>query len=186
MAETTTNQGARAETDVHTRIPEAALLATLGAAPFVYAQGTFNTRDLGALPKPPSRGVLRRGLAFRSGALDGLTAAGRQTLVADLGVGRIFDLRSQREHAVTPDPTIDGIEGTWVPTDEVDALVDLADFVAGVGEAGYVKMYLDVLRVYARSIAALLEHVRDRPTVPFLFHCTGESPGRLLLTPGPS
>jgi hypothetical protein len=30
-----------------------------------------------------------------------------------------------------------------------------------------------VIAAYKPSIRAVLEHVRDRPNEPFLFHCTG-------------
>ncbi len=34
-------------------------------------------------------------------------------------------------------------------------------------------MYLDVLKVYKPNFKRVLEHVRDQPSEPFLFHCTG-------------
>ncbi|KAF7546935.1 hypothetical protein G7046_g9160 [Stylonectria norvegica] len=34
------------------------------------------------------------------------------------------------------------------------------------------RQYLIVANVYKPTIRAVLEHVRDRPTEPFLFHCT--------------
>jgi protein tyrosine/serine phosphatase len=156
-----------AETDVREEIPPSALRAALSSAPFIHIEGSFNARALGALPGS----AFRPNLAFRSGALAGLTPAGAGAL-RDLGVTRVFDVRSRAEHARQPDPEVPGAEGVWAPTDEEEAAVDVAAFVDGVGERGYEAMYLDVLRVYQPALREILAHVRDRPGEPFLFHCT--------------
>ena len=96
-------------------------------------------------------------------------------LSGQLGVRRIFDLRSVEEHDATPDPHLPGIEVVWIRPDEQNAQVDPANFAAGLGEAGFRQMYLGVLAQYASAFKAVLEHVRDRPAEPVLFHCTGES-----------
>lgn len=53
-------------------------------------------------------------------------------------------------------------------------VVDLAAFVEGGGERGYVAMYMEVLAAYGRAFGEVLRSVRDRPGEGILFHCTGE------------
>lgn len=163
-----------AETDVVQPLPSDVVQVVLTSPPFVYVPGTFNTRDIGRIPTPngaPS--ALRPGLVYRSGGLDRLADDGKSMLVDKLGIKKIFDLRSVEEHGKSPDPEIAGIENIWLGTAEREAKVDVNDFVDGLGEKGYVKMYFDVLDLYQSNIRAVLEHVRDNPTEPFLLHCTG-------------
>jgi hypothetical protein len=167
-----------ASTDVATPLPAQSVHAALSSPPFLFLPDTFNTRDLGLLPGSP----IRPGLAYRSGGfLAGLSTEGKSALAGGkVSVSKVFDLRSVREHEARPDPDDIGggaVEVVWVRPDEEDAKVGLEDFVAGEGEEGYVKMYMDVLKVYQGGIRAVLEHVRDgRGEEGFLFHCTGESP----------
>lgn len=166
---------ALAETDVVQPLPSETVQVVLTSSPFVYVPGTFNTRDVGLVPTPtgePSK--LRPGLVYRSGGLDRLTADGKSLLVDKLGIKKIFDLRSVEEHGKSPDPEISGIENIWLGTAEQEAKVDINDFVDGLGEKGYVKMYFDVLDLYKSNFRAVLEHIRDHPSEPFLFHCTGK------------
>lgn len=162
-----------AEIDVSLPLPAEQLKSTLLNPPFIYVPGTFNTRDLGLVPSPAGPSNFRTGYAYRSGALVGIGNDGKALLAQKLGVKKIFDLRSIREHAQGPDPVIEGIENVWKETAEEDAVVNIADFVDGDGEKGYENMYLDVLKIYQPSFKGVLEHVRDRPQEPFLFHCTG-------------
>lgn len=185
-----------AETDVRDPIPQDVLLPALQTPPFLYVPGTFNTRDLGLLtvssssssstssssfssssgPTPPK---IRPGFIYRTGGLDRLhhSPEGQAMLRDTLGVRRIFDLRSWDEHAACADPQIEGIEGVWLGskgTTEESARVDLAPFVEGEGERGYVGMYMEALTVYEGIFREVLKSVRDRPSEGILFHCTGE------------
>ena len=168
---------ALAETDVTEPLSSDTVQAVLTSSPFVYVPGTFNTRDIGLIPtatgEPPK---LRPGFVYRSGGLGRLTDDGKQLLVRELGVKKIFDLRSVQERSSNPDPEIDGVENVWFSSSERDASVNVNDFVEGLGEKGYIKMYFDVVDLYRDHFRAVLEHVRDFPHEPFLFHCTGEFP----------
>jgi hypothetical protein len=160
------------QTEVFTPIPASTLHSVLSNPPFVPVPDTFNVRDLGLIPGSP----IRPGLVYRSGGfLRGLSPEGAAAISGTLGVKKMYDLRSVREHERQPDPEIQGVEGVWVKPGEEDAVVGLADFVEGEGEKGYVLMYLDVLKVYRGAIRAVLEGVRDgRGEEGILFHCTGE------------
>ncbi|KAL1879898.1 hypothetical protein VTK73DRAFT_6710 [Phialemonium thermophilum] len=167
---------ALAETDAVQPLHDDQLRLVLSAPPFVHVPGTYNIRDLGLVPSPRADADvgqrLRPRFAYRAGALTALTDEGKAALRDKLGVRKVFDLRTVREREHGPAPSLDGIPIVWIETEEKDALVDLPTFREGEGEVGYRRMYLDVLRVYRPNFRAVLEHVRDHPEEPFLFHCT--------------
>ncbi|KAK3351030.1 protein-tyrosine phosphatase-like protein [Neurospora tetraspora] len=177
---------ALSETDVTKPIPKESIFAALASPPFLYIPGTFNTRDLGLLPLTnspnPQKGRkvgIRPGLIYRSGGFfpnGGFNDAAKTQLATQLGIKKIFDIRSVREHSHAPDPEIAGVQNFWIggaeATAEREATVNLADFLEGKGERGYVKMYMDVLGGYKEVIGALLRSLLDAPKEPILFHCT--------------
>ncbi|KAK8139723.1 hypothetical protein PG984_000846 [Apiospora sp. TS-2023a] len=156
-----------AETDVIQEIPKD-YGPVITNPPFVFVDGTFNTRDLGLVPGSP----LKAGFVYRSGALTTLTDNGKAVMSGKLGIKRVFDIRSPGEREKGPDPEIEGIENTWHQNARPDSTPDLDKFVSGVGEQGYEDMYLEVIDVYSTVWKDILEHVRDRPSDPFLYHCT--------------
>jgi hypothetical protein len=168
---------ALANTDVTECLPKEAVVQAQRSPPFVHVPGTFNTRDIGLVPlssgNTGSRGPMRPGFAYRSGDLSRLSDDGKTMLAGKLGVKKIFDLRSLKEHENAPDPHVPDVENVWTRSEEPPAPLELQDFVDGEGERGYEIMYLDILRVYKPSFRVILEHVRDCPLEPFLFHCTG-------------
>lgn len=190
MTTSTADLRALAETDVRQPIATDQLVAALETPPFVGVPGLFNTRDLGLVPavSSPQRGLIRPGFLYRTGSLQHLDAnpAGQAVLRDQLGVRRIFDLRSREEHARGPDPAIQGVEAAWDASttgssaDET-AKVDLRWFVDREGELGYVAMYMDVLARYVAVFREVVKSVRDRPAEPILFHCTGKSRGPSFL-----
>lgn len=158
-----------AETDVQNALEPEQYGPVLSSPPFIFVDGTFNTRDLGLVPDSP----LRANYAFRSGAIGHLTDNGKAVLTGKLGVKRVFDLRSPDERSRMPDPVLEGVENTWIQSSGPDSKPNLAHFVERDGEAGYEEMYLEVIEFYSESYKAILTHVRDRPQDPFLVHCTG-------------
>lgn len=65
-----------AGTDAAHEIPKEVYGPIINSPPFVFADGAFNTRDLGLLP----RSSVRAGFVFRSGALSGLFPNGETAL----------------------------------------------------------------------------------------------------------
>ncbi|KAK1990950.1 tyrosine phosphatase [Colletotrichum falcatum] len=155
-----------AATDVRTPLQQSDCAAILAGPPFHSVLGTFNTRDIGRVPGS----AVRPGLAFRSGSLEGVGESGAAVLAGQLGIRRIFDLRSGDERERYPEPEIPGVANDWIPN-PYDAAADMRDFAGGGGEEGYCRMYMRVVEAYAPTFKAILEHVRDRPGEPFLFHC---------------
>ncbi|KAI1041744.1 hypothetical protein LB505_010227 [Fusarium chuoi] len=47
-----------------------------------------------------------------------------------------------------------------------------ADFAVDDGRTAWREQLMAVIAAYKPSIRAILEHVRDKPNEPFLFHCT--------------
>ncbi|KAE9570742.1 Tyrosine-protein phosphatase [Colletotrichum fructicola] len=155
-----------AQTDVRLPVAEPLLSAILSRPPFINVAGTFNTRDAGLVPGSP----IRQGYVFRSGALENLEDIGKEQIAGQLGIKRIFDLRTSYEREKYPEPDVPGVNITWIPNSYSNT-VDINDYVNGGGEEGYCKMYMDIMETYAPTMKTVLEHVRDRPQEPFLFHC---------------
>ncbi|KAK1585627.1 tyrosine phosphatase [Colletotrichum navitas] len=155
-----------AATDVRLPLKQSDYAAILSRPPFHSVPGTFNTRDIGQVPGS----AVRPGFAFRSGSLEAIGEPGASVIAKQLGIRTIFDLRSGDERERYPEPEIPGVANDWIPT-PYNNKVDMNDFASGGGEEGYCKMYMGIIEVYAPTFKAILEHVRDRPDEPFLFHC---------------
>jgi len=89
------------------------------SAPFIAVDGVFNFRDIGgyASSQDPTLSV-PRGRVFRCAAPGRVTPSGTQQ-IRDLGITKVFDLRSRTEIERTADfgPVVDivGIERVSVP-----------------------------------------------------------------------
>lgn len=162
---------ALAATDVRTVIPPEQFLPVLTSAPFIASRSLLNLRDAGAVPGS----AIPAGRAYRCGTLE--YAARDPEALAWLAahVRHVYDLRREgAERDGAPDPTIPGVENVWRPARGEYATPTLADFAAAEGVAAWRKQYLNVALAYAPTFAAVLEHVRDRPREPMLFHCSGK------------
>lgn len=155
------------ETDMYEPLDKAILNDALSKDPFFTIPGLINIRDIGAAASP----YLRRGLIYRSGALNNLSAPSQAKLQKELGIKLILDLRTPGEVAKMPDPTIDGVKNVNMASLKAPTPIDLNDFLVDAGKTAYVKMYEDVLDIHKPSITAALEWVRDEGS-PMLFHCT--------------
>lgn len=56
---------------------------------------------------------LRKGLIYRSSALNQITEEGKMMLRDELGGKLILDLRSKGERARSPEVVVEGVEGVW-------------------------------------------------------------------------
>ncbi|CAI0648626.1 unnamed protein product [Colletotrichum noveboracense] len=146
-----------AQTDVRLPVAEPLLSVILSRSPFIIVAGTFNTRDVGLVPGSP----IREGYVLRSGALENLDDVGKEQIAGQLGIKRIFDLRTSYEREKYPEPDVPGVNITWIPNSYSNT-VDINDFVSEGGEEGYCKMYMDIMEIYAPTLKIVLEHVRDR------------------------
>jgi hypothetical protein len=108
------------QTNIAERIDPAVVAGILSKPPWFDVDGVPNCRDIaGGLAE------IRSGFIWRSGMLESITERGKEDIV-NLGIKKIFDLRSSREILEFPDPRIDGVEvfeaatdATLVPLDSV-------------------------------------------------------------------
>lgn len=160
---------ALAATDVREAIPPAALLPALTSPPFIPTRSLINLRDVGAVPGsavPPRR-------FYRSGVMDAAAADPDALAWVAANVRRVFDMRLARERQRAPDPHVPGVDNVWLDGQEGYPDPVLADFAVDGGRPAWRTQYMSVAMSYSPIIRAVLEHVRDRPEEPVLFHCTG-------------
>jgi hypothetical protein len=161
--------------------------------PFVLVEGVPNFRDIGgyACPAPPGATSpdaphsTRRNFAFRCSELSQLTAAGNAHMTTDLGITTLFDFRSERE-AADPRGRPKNIKIISVPVyavADIRAHPEMAanqlrwytapDTPADAGfSQGYVDCYRDMAIHGAKAFRTIFEHIRDKPSEAFVFHCT--------------
>ncbi|KPI37822.1 Tyrosine-protein phosphatase [Cyphellophora attinorum] len=138
--------------------------ATLSRQPFISTPSIVNARQL---PLP-----IRKGYAYRSGSLENITDNDKQALL-DLGIKTIFDLRSLKETSSNPEPEIKGVKVLWVPsTDDNETTAAVQQQRQDPKNFTFLNMYMDLLSTHRDAYRSVLEHVRDHPDDPFLFHCT--------------
>lgn len=124
--------------------------------------GTFNARDLGGYSTPMGHTAWRK--TFRSGSLSHLSESGQREL-ANLGITRVIDLRSQKERHAEPDLLGDGstIELISIPLfDDLDPqnlptgnrLLGL--YIKALTEQG--ETFVHILRQIASSQQGVLFH----------------------------
>lgn len=158
------------DTDISEAIPPQTYGPVLTSSPFIPTKSLLNLRDPGAVPGSklaPCR-------IYRSGALQGANEdpEAREWLAAS--VKRVFDLRKVKEREENPDPEILGVENVWVPSEKTYPDPDVTSFAEEGGRTAWKKQFMAIVDVYRPMFRLVLEHVRDRPQEPILFHCTGE------------
>lgn len=155
-------------TDIRTPIPASIVSKILSLPPSVTVPGVSNFRDLS------QDNNIRRGFVYRSGNLADITPEGKAVLVKDLGITTVFDLRNRSEREKVPAPGIEEIETIWMPYGSSPATLNLRDFAGeDKGTAGFVKMYTGILEASAPAFIQVFSHIRDQPSNPFIFHCSG-------------
>lgn len=139
-------------------------------------EGAPNFRDLGGYRTGDGRQVRWRRL-FRAGSLAELTAADL-AVVASLGIGYVFDLRTDLEVTAAPDPDL-GARRVHLPVIDgaidVEALTtavrsgDLAALPEGLLVSGTARIATE----FPDQWAVLLDHFLANPGEATLIHCTG-------------
>lgn len=158
-----------------------------GALPTGPPEGVTNFRDLGGA-RGLGGAVVRRGVVFRSGSLEGLTPLGWEQL-AELGVRTIIDLRSQEEWVSAPTRPSEGlgVEVVGLPmwqeptgaaafTEEVfeqlppgTSAREALETYCDIKVAGYRAMVRTFPRVLG-GVVSILARLGGRPA---LVHCAG-------------
>lgn len=178
MTLSTTELDALVSIEARQTIPAESFIPVLSNPPFVPSRSLFNIRDIGAVPGS----AVPAGRMYRCGALDYASKDPEAQAWLAANVRRIFDLRkSGPERDLAPDPVIPGVENVWLPGDGTYPTPDLADFAKNGGRDAWKVQYLNVARIYQPMFRAVLHHIRDRPTEPFLFHCTGKVDALLVI-----
>jgi len=133
-------------------------------------EGCFNVRDLGGLATADGR-TTRRGAVVRADALDRLTTAGWQSLVA-YGVRTVVDLRNDDERRPDAAPRPPAITTIHVPLDAREDREFWDVWASGpqFGTPLYYRPHLD--RFPERSVTALRAIARAGPGA-VAFHCIG-------------
>ncbi len=141
----------------------------------VRLEGTRNFRDLGGYRGVDGRTVRYRRL-YRADELAGLTEADLSVL-RELGVTTVCDLRGTGEAEQAPDVVLTGAERVSLPMGEGDA--DNGNLVgrvangeiAGVDEAFMTGIYLSLLSRFPAEIAGVLALAADPDRHALVFHC---------------
>jgi hypothetical protein len=133
---------------------------------------------------------VRRNYLFRCATLAQITPVGVSTLTSALSIQTLYDLRSQPElnsALKTSGPKgleVDGITRHFTPVYHNEdyspvalvkqyAMYTAPDEDPGHGySAGFVRAYRDIAQHAGPAYRKILEHVRDRPDEPLIFHCT--------------
>ncbi|CAJ0539839.1 Ff.00g072530.m01.CDS01 [Fusarium sp. VM40] len=155
-------------THVRDPIPLEALAPVLNSKPFIPSKSLINVRDLGAVPGS----AIRPGLIFRSGMLDAAAADPEAISWLASNVKTVFDLRSVEERAAYPSPEVPGVEFVYHERVATYPQPTPADFAVDDGSTAWREQLIAVMAAYKPSLRAVLQHVKDEPDEPFLFHCT--------------
>ncbi|KAG9048416.1 hypothetical protein FS837_012930 [Tulasnella sp. UAMH 9824] len=116
-------------------------------------------------PLPPT--TSKRGLILRSGETNHISTLGKTKLSQELGVTKIFDLRSDKERAKfgsDPALNIPNVEVICVPARTVEPKEDLKTIFGrfgGNGDQGFVDAYRAILEQGQKAFRGIFEFVRD-------------------------
>ncbi|KIO30403.1 hypothetical protein M407DRAFT_20470 [Tulasnella calospora MUT 4182] len=134
----------------------------LAAPPFYQIQGVLNVRSI---PLPPTSST--RGLVLRSGETNNITPLGKLKLSQELGITKIFDLRSDKERAKFGSDSalnIPDVEIVCVPARTVEPKEDLKTIFGkfgGNGDQGFVDAYRSTLEQGKKAYGRIFEFLRD-------------------------
>jgi len=99
--------------------------------------------------------------------------------VKELGVTKVFDLRSDTEIRKynTPQPHIDGVEVIHTPVFQTadyspEMMAKRYQLYASGKTEAFLELYSQILDHGGPAFGAILRHIRDKPNEGCIFHCT--------------
>ncbi|KMU79127.1 hypothetical protein CISG_07293 [Coccidioides immitis RMSCC 3703] len=157
------------KTDVATVIAAEITSQIISRPPFLTIPGVFNVRDIG---QPTGTPPVRTNFLFRSGLISSINDAGKIKLASELGVKKVFDLRSAGEREKLGVPQIEGVDIWWLPPAQDPRPVVFSEFGAEDGGLNaMLDMYKDILITHVPVFKEVFGHIKDEADKPVLFHC---------------
>ncbi|CAL1700431.1 unnamed protein product [Somion occarium] len=102
-----------------------------------------------------------------------------KTRLCELGIKKVFDLRSDTEIAkwTTPCPHIDGVEIVRTPVFKIEdyspeMMAKRFELYASGKIEAFMELYSQILENGGPAFGHILRHVRDRPNEACIIHCT--------------
>ncbi len=139
----------------------------------------MNFRELGGIPVSGGRSV-RYGVFYRTGAL-GLLNEEELELVRSLGIRSVFDLRSDYERVLTPDPELPGAVFHPISAleDSAGKEIDLSpeamkESTKHASQAAVGTNFLEMMYgglPFSKAYQKMFEEI-EAGNVPILFHCS--------------
>lgn len=137
--------------------------------------GVSNFREVGGFATNTPKGFVRNQLIFRSANLTNITPEGIDTL-HKLGIGAVFDLRSNAEIEKSSFAKIPGVHRYHVPifSDEEYSPEKLAErfLMYTGGTEGFLNAYQSILENSHRSYPIIFRYLLDFPDRGIIIHCT--------------
>jgi len=133
-------------------------------------EGATNFRDLGGYPSAFG-GAVRRGMLYRAGRLDRLTASDLDEF-ATLGIRTVFDLRNDEERTQAPDP-VPNIHLCLMSKVQAKSPLPHADLLVehDHGVQFLRELYVGLLAHAAAEIGTLFTTLSEPEAMPAVFHC---------------
>ena len=158
----------------------------LPTPPFISVPDVFNFRTIGSHPctNNSSDGEAthrtRSDFIYRSAEPSRMNPEGVE-VIRKLGITTFYDLRShgeiEKHAAVMPIIDIPGTKRVFCPVylQRDSSPAELARRMVDYGlegTEGFVRVYDEILRIGVDAYRTVFTHIRDRPSEPFVAHCT--------------
>ncbi|KAF9480692.1 hypothetical protein BDN70DRAFT_804836 [Pholiota conissans] len=151
----------------------------LSKSPFITIPGVINVRDLGNYHSTTTPGhVTKPRIFIRSAELSNITEEGKN-LLKDLGITKVFDMRSDTEIRKynTPLPQIEGVDVIHIPVFKTEdyspeMMAKRYQLYASGKTEAFLELYSQILDHGGPAFGTILRHVKDRPNEGCVFHCT--------------
>jgi protein-tyrosine phosphatase len=132
-------------------------------------EGTPNFRDVGGLPTVDGR-TIRRGVLFRSSALEELSSRDVRHLIDDIGLRTVIDLRSADDRE-TAEPLLDApLRYINLPITRGGPTTSLERPMGADGRADMARIYRMYIETSAPAISEIFAELTSGAT-PAVFHC---------------